>query len=139
MCLRFFLKVFLECNNTQPYDVFFSFQILRKEFLAVRNSDGGFYICQAVSNVTRIGQRINIRWYNEEDPGSGIYIPDYFDKTEFECVLTTVELKKSGKSNYKIPEAELKRVQHILKNALDVEKGIVPKPEITEKNPDGRE
>lgn len=115
------------------------FITFRNEFLAVRNADDGFYICQAVSNVTRIGQKVSIRWYNEEDPGSGIYIPDYFDKTEFEAVLTTVELEKSGRTNYKIPESELKRVQHILKVSLDVEKGVATKPELTEKNPDGRE
>lgn len=90
-------------------------------------------------NVTKKGQKIKIRWLNEEKPKSRIYAPDYYDKTDFECVLTTVELEKSGKTNYKIPEAEQKRVEHILKNALDVEKGIVPKPEITEENPDGCE
>lgn len=52
--------------------------------------------------------------------------------------MTTVELERSGKTNLKIPDDEQKRVEHILKNALDVEKGIVPKPEITEENPDGR-
>lgn len=109
----------------------------RNEFLAVRNADGGFYICQTAANVVKKGQKIKIRWFNEPNPGSHIYNPDYYDQTDFECVLTTVELQKHGKTNYKIPDDELARVEHILKNALDVEKGVLPKPELTEENPDG--
>lgn len=109
----------------------------KNEFLAVRNAEGGFYLCQALQNVTKRGQKIKIRWLNEEKAGSQIYHFDYLDKTDFECVLTTVELLKTAKSHMKIPNHELERVKHILKNALDVEKGILPKPDLSEENPDG--
>lgn len=109
----------------------------KNEFLAVRNAEGGFYLCQAMQNVTKRGQKIKIRWLNEEKTGSQIYYFDYLDKTDFECVLTTVELLKTGKNHMKIPNHELERVKHILKNAIDVEKGILPKPDLSEENPDG--
>jgi len=52
-------------------------------------------------------------------------------------VLTTVELDKMEKGSLKLPETELHRIESILKKALDVEKGIVPRPQVTEAHPDG--
>jgi hypothetical protein len=57
--------------------------------------------------------------------------------SEFDCILTNLELKKMDKSRYRLPQEEQERTQSILKRALDVEKGVAEKPPITEEHPDG--
>ncbi|GAB0096309.1 AF4/FMR2 family member 4-like [Sergentomyia squamirostris] len=109
----------------------------KSEFLAVRNAEGGFFLCQAQHNVYKSSPRIRIQWLSEEKPNSTMYIPDFYDVTDLECILTSVELQKKAKKLYKLPEREQERIQNILRKAIDVEKGILPRPNVTEENPDG--
>ncbi|XP_059619290.1 mucin-5AC-like [Phlebotomus argentipes] len=109
----------------------------KSEFMAVRNAEGGFFLCQAQHNVYKSSPRIRIQWLSEEKINSPMYIPDFYDVTDLECVLTSVEMEKKTKKLYKLPEGELERIQNILKKAIDVEKGILPRPDVTEENPDG--
>jgi hypothetical protein len=121
------------------------FPTLRNEFLAVRNDEGTFYLCQAMQNVYKSSSKIRIRWLNEKkegevnDEGARTYTLDFYDVTDFECVLTTVELDKTEGKAYELPAEELTRIESILKKAIDVQKGIVPRPTVTEENPDGCE
>lgn len=111
----------------------------KNEYMAVRNAEGTFYLCQTMQNVYRTSPRISIRWLSEDTKDANVYLPDFYDHTDIECVLTTVELKRIDKGHLRLPKAEKTRIENILKKALDVEKGIVPRPELlTEENPDGR-
>ena len=115
----------------------------RNEFLAVRNPDGGFYLCQAMHNVYKSSPKIRIHWLNDKnekvsETGGQIYVLDYYDVTDFECVLTTVDLTKVESKSYELSKEEQARIESILKKAIDVEKGILPRPTVTEENPDGR-
>jgi hypothetical protein len=56
----------------------------RNEYLAVRNAEGGFYVCQAVQNVYRSTRKIKIRWLSQDkaaDPSGETYKPDFYDVT----------------------------------------------------------
>lgn len=94
-------------------------------------------------NIYKSTPKIRIRWLNEKeegklnDKGARTYNLDFYDATDFECVLTTVDLEKVDGKNYELPKEELTRIESILKKAIDVEKGIVPRPTVTEENPDG--
>jgi hypothetical protein len=122
--------------------IIYKFFYFRNEFLAVRNGEGGFYLCQAMHNVYKSASKIKIRWLNEKEEGklnaSGgrTYNLDFYDLTDFECVLTTVELDRVDGKTYELPKTELLRIESILKKAIDVEKGR-PRPAVTEENPDG--
>ena len=121
---------------------FFNF-IFRNEFLAVRNDEGTFFLCQTMQNVYKSSSKIRIRWLNENnegevnESGSRSYTLDFYDITDFECVLTTVELDKVEGKVYELVKEELARIESILKKAIDVQKGLVPRPTVTEENPDG--
>lgn len=111
----------------------------KNEYMAVRNAEGTFYLCQTMQNVYRTSPRISIRWLSEDEKDANIYLPDFYDHTDIECVLTTVDLKRIDKGHLRLPKNEKIRIENILKKALDVEKGLVPRPELlTEENPDGR-
>lgn len=110
----------------------------KNEYLAVRNAEGTFFICQTLQNVFRTSPKIRIRWLSEEKKDENVYIPDFYDTTDIECVLTTVEMEKVGKDRWRIPKPEKVRIESILKKAIDVEKGVAPRPVVTEENPDGR-
>jgi len=89
------------------------------------------------------------QWLSNEDhiipakdnPNQDIYAPDFYDKTEFETILTSVELDKVlGKSKRMIlPEEELARVEKILQRSNDKAEGKLDMSniELTEDNPDG--
>ena len=92
--------------------------------MAVRNAEGSFYICKAMQNIFMGSKNIKIQWLSNEDsvipakdnPDGDIYAHDFYDKTgevgkyclkiilnfsssEFETILTSVELEKTlGKS-----------------------------------------
>lgn len=114
------------------------FSSFRHEFLAVRNAEGGFFLCQAIQNVYKSSPRIRIRWLSEQKENQTIYDLDFYDATDIECVLTTVSLNRMSKNKFELTQVERDRIESILKKALDVEKGVVPKPDVTEENPDGR-
>lgn len=113
--------------------------------MAVRNAEGGFYLCQAMHNVYKSSPRIRIRWLNEKNEGKVSenggrqYNLDFWDNTDFECVLTTVDLDKVDGKAYELSKEEQSRIESILKKAIDVQKGITPRPTVTEENPDGCE
>lgn len=114
----------------------------RNEFLAVRNADGGFFLCQAMNNVYKSSPKIRIRWLSEEAANKNIYCLDFYDSTDIECVLTSVALNKMAKGKFELTKVESDRIKNILKKALDVEKGIAQRPDVTElseENPDGCE
>lgn len=112
---------------------------LRSEFLAVRNADGGFFLCQAMNNVYKSSPKIRIRWLSEDAADKNIFSLDFYDYTDIECVLTSVSLNKLAKGKLELTQAESDRITNILKKALDVEKGIVDRSDVTEDNPDGCE
>lgn len=55
----------------------------RNEFLAVRNQEGSFYVCQAMQNIYKSSPRIKIRWLSQDkgDKNGEIYAPDFYDQT----------------------------------------------------------
>jgi len=57
--------------------------------------------------------------------------------SDFDCILTNLELKKLDKNRFQLPEEERERTQSILKRALDVEKGVSESAPVTEEHPDG--
>lgn len=61
------------------YINFLLFLFVRNEFLAVRNSEGSFYVCQAVQNVYKSSVKIRIRWLSQGQ--DKMYIPDFYDTT----------------------------------------------------------
>merc|ERR1711874_498233 len=94
-------------------------------------------------------KNIKIQWLSNEDPvvpakdnpKHDIFAHDFYDKTEFETILTSVELDKVlGKSKRMIlPEEELARINKILQRAQDKADGKLDLSnlELTEDNPDG--
>lgn len=108
----------------------------------MRNGEGGFYLCQTMQNVYKSSPKIRIRWLDGgkvNENGARAYTLDFYDITDFECVLTTVDLEKVDGKVFELPKEEHARIESILKKAIDVEKGIVPRPTVTEENPDGCE
>lgn len=113
----------------------------KNEFLAVRNSEGSFYVCQAVQNVYKSSHKIKIRWLSQKDGEKStdgtVYSPDFYDTTDFDCILTSLSLQRLDKGKFNLSKEETLRTENILKRALDVEKGVAEKPDLTEEHPDG--
>ncbi|XP_063362467.1 proteoglycan 4-like isoform X1 [Cydia amplana] len=113
----------------------------KNEYLAVRNAEGGFYVCQATQNVYRTTRKIKIRWLSQDktaDPSGETYKPDFYDVTDMECVLTTLSLARApgGGGAQVLKPAEQARARSILERALQAEQGDA-KPDVTEEHPDG--
>ncbi len=66
-----------------------------------------------------------------------MYTPDFYDSTDFECILTNLELVKLGKDRFGLPLEERQRTENILRRAIEVEQGVVDSMEVTEEHPDG--
>lgn len=111
----------------------------KNEFLAVRNAEGSFYLCQAVQNIYKSSSKIKIRWLSQDknDKSGEIYTPDFYDLTDFDCILTNLSLEKIDKKTFRLPPSEKHRTQSILNRSLAVEKGEVTSPSLTEEHPDG--
>ena len=138
----------------------------RGEHLAVRNDEGSYYLCLACQNIYRHSKKIKIQWLGlatENNPEKNIYIPEYYDTTgefifqpnvkvlnieffllffsEFETILTSLEIKRVEKKKYQLDNAEQQRIEKILQKAVDKETGKLSDNDdsLTEDNPEGRE
>lgn len=109
----------------------------KNEFLAVRNAEGSFYVCQAMQNIYKSSRRIRIRWLSQDKNNGEIYSPDFYDCIDFDCILTNLNLNKIDKNKFQLTKIELLRTENILKRAIDVEAGVSEKPRVTEEHPDG--
>ncbi|CAG4935325.1 unnamed protein product [Parnassius apollo] len=114
----------------------------KNEYLAVRNAEGGFYVCQTVQNVYRTTRKIKIRWLSQDknDPTGETYKPDFYDVTDMECVLTTLSLTRApgGGGAQLLRPAEEARAKSILERAIKAEQsGDSNNLELTEEHPDG--
>ncbi|XP_011701629.1 PREDICTED: uncharacterized protein LOC105458198 isoform X2 [Wasmannia auropunctata] len=109
----------------------------KNEFLAVRNAEGSFYVCQAMQNIYKSSRRIRIRWLSQDKTNGEIYSPDFYDTIDFDCILTNLNLSKVDKHKFWLTRIELLRTENILKRAIDVEAGVSEKPRVTEEHPDG--
>ena len=57
--------------------------------MAVRNADGGFFLCVSMQNVYKkapsvVSKKVTIQWLSEapeNNPDKDIYVPEYYDKT----------------------------------------------------------
>ncbi|KAL0130815.1 hypothetical protein PUN28_002433 [Cardiocondyla obscurior] len=109
----------------------------KSEFLAVRNAEGSFYVCQAMQNIYKSSRRIRIRWLSQDKTNGEFYSPDFYDTIDFDCILTNLNLNKVDKHKFWLTRIELLRTENILKRAIDVEAGVSEKPRVTEEHPDG--
>jgi len=103
----------------------------------------------AMQNIYIGSRNITIQWLSNEEhiiplkdnPKRDIFAPDFYDKTEFETILTSVELDKVlGKSKRMIlPEEELTRINKILQRSNEKAEGKLDMSnfELNEDNPDG--
>ena len=73
----------------------------------------------------------------KDESGFEIFTPDFNDTTDFECILTNLELEKFGRNRFGLPLEERQRTENILRRAIEVEQGVVDKVELTEEHPDG--
>ena len=64
------------------------------EFLAVRNSDDGFFLCQTTRNIAGSEGHIRIHWLTQSEENEQVYALEYHDKVVFQCMLTNVRLTK---------------------------------------------
>lgn len=92
------------------------------EFLAVRNETNGFYICRAKQNVIRNSRKFKIQWFNN-DKNPMVYTADFYDTTDFECILTNLTLIRLESGRFQLPDDEKQRINNILQRAINVEKG----------------
>ncbi|KAG8179654.1 hypothetical protein JTE90_017793 [Oedothorax gibbosus] len=92
------------------------------EFLAVRNETGSFFVCRTAQNVYKSSKRFKIQWMSDKD--KDMYIPDFYDQTDFECVLTNLRMKRVDKNKFQLPKEERQRTLNILQRALNVENGM---------------
>lgn len=113
----------------------------KNEYLAVRNAEGGFYVCQAMQNVYRTTRKIKIRWLSQDkssDPSGETYKPDFYDTTDMECVLTTLSLSRGSGGAQLLKATEAARARSILQRALQAEaSGERAHQPVTEEHPDG--
>lgn len=73
-----------------------------------------------------------------EDGSRYTILSPFFIISDFDCILTNLNLNKVDKNKYQLTKIELLRTENILKRAIDVEAGVSEKPRVTEEHPDGR-
>ncbi|XP_050348597.1 proteoglycan 4-like isoform X2 [Nymphalis io] len=111
----------------------------KNEYLAVRNAEGGFYVCQTMQNVYRTTRKIKIRWLSQDksDATGETYKPDFYDVTDMECVLTTLSMQREGGGAQRLRSGERARAASILERALRAEQSGANCLQLTEEHPDG--
>lgn len=86
----------------------------------------------------KTSKKCRVRWLNKDDNSADTYKLTFYDHIDKECILTSVSMENVADNSYKLTDNERERIENILKKSIDVEKGLLPRPEVTEENPDGR-
>ncbi|XP_078592750.1 poly [ADP-ribose] polymerase tankyrase-like isoform X2 [Branchiostoma floridae x Branchiostoma japonicum] len=89
----------------------------RGEYIAVRNDEGSFYLCEASQNIYNTSKTFKVRWLEIED-APNIYRKSYYDNIELESIITHVKLQRMEKDKYVLPQAEILKTQKILRRAI---------------------
>uniref|UniRef100_A0ABD2WYD6 Ig-like domain-containing protein n=1 Tax=Trichogramma kaykai TaxID=54128 RepID=A0ABD2WYD6_9HYME len=98
-----------------------SFQI--GEFLAVRNADKGFYLCQSLADISKNSKKKNpIRWLTQVDNKHDEYKMDYKDYIKHASILTNVDLQKTKRTTYKLPYNERNKMLTLLEQSIEYSK-----------------
>lgn len=107
--------IWVDFNAKARYYIFHFKEILfsfpRNEYLAVRNAEGGFYVCQAMQNVYRTTRKIKIRWLSQDkslDPSGETYKPDFYDVTGISYLYIYFARQTDGKNSYLLSDDEPK-------------------------------
>ena len=90
----------------------------KREFLAVRNVDNGFWLCQAVRDVYRGKSRNRIQWLTCSSTNANVHQFEYHGKIEFGCILMNVNLEKLKTYRFRLADSEKKRIEDILRESL---------------------
>uniref|UniRef100_UPI001939B58C poly [ADP-ribose] polymerase tankyrase-like n=1 Tax=Styela clava TaxID=7725 RepID=UPI001939B58C len=88
------------------------------EVLAVRNEDGGYYLCSCPMNIFNASKPFKIQWFDKhEEPN--IYKKSYFDFLHEKAVLYSgLSLKKMDAGKFELPEVQEKKILHRLEKSL---------------------
>ncbi|XP_066280586.1 poly [ADP-ribose] polymerase tankyrase-like isoform X1 [Branchiostoma lanceolatum] len=87
------------------------------EYIAVRNDEGSFYLCEASQNIYNTSKTFKVRWLEVED-APNIYRKSYYDNIELESIITHVKLQRMEKDKYVLPQAEILKTKKILRRAI---------------------
>ena len=93
----------------------------KREFLAVRNVDNGFWLCQAVQDVYRGKSRNRIQWLTFSSTNANVYQFEYHGEIEFGCILTNINLEKLKTNRFRLVDSEKERIEDILRESLAAE------------------
>ncbi|XP_078491474.1 poly [ADP-ribose] polymerase tankyrase isoform X1 [Ciona intestinalis] len=97
---------------------------VKGEVLAVRNEDGGFYLCMCPNNIFTVSKPFKVQWLDQE-LATNTFKRSYFDYLHFKSVLYSgVVLKKIDGNKFSLPEAQEKKINHRLDKSLRGEEEI---------------
>ena len=92
------------------------------EFLAVRNTDNGIFLCQTTRPIIGTEPQTRIRWLTQTEINSNTYVFDYHDYIVPQCILTNVRLEKIKINKYRPPQSEQERAEVILWASIAADK-----------------
>ena len=92
------------------------------EFLAIRNTDDGFFLCQTARPIIGTELQTQIRWLTQMKANSDTYNYAYHDFIDSRCILTNVRLTKIKANKYRLPQSEKERSEVILWASIAAEK-----------------
>ena len=96
----------------------------KREFLAVRNVDNGFWLCQAVRDIYKGKSRNRIQWLTCFSKNANVYQFEYHGEIEFGCILTNVNLEKLKTNRFLLADSEKVRIEDILRESLAAEANV---------------
>uniref|UniRef100_A0A6F9DBH5 Poly [ADP-ribose] polymerase n=1 Tax=Phallusia mammillata TaxID=59560 RepID=A0A6F9DBH5_9ASCI len=97
---------------------------VKGEVLAVRNEDGGFYLCICPNNIFTISKPFKVQWL-DKCGDKNIFKRSYFDYLHFKSVLYSgVVLNKIEKDQLELLPSQEKKILHRLEKSLRGEEDI---------------
>lgn len=98
----------------------------KNDYLAIRNEENTFYLCQLTENVRAQRPYVKIRWLDSVDNGKTYFITSHYDKIPQKSIIMPVVLNKQesggakGKPIFSIDEQIRDTVMERLKRSLNI-------------------
>lgn len=66
----------------------------KNDYLAIRNEENTFYLCQLIENVRSVRPMIKIKWLDTKDEGKTYFLTAHYDKVPHKSIIMPVSLNK---------------------------------------------
>lgn len=98
----------------------------KNDYLAIRNEENSFYLCQLAENVRVKRPLLRVKWLDTRDGGQTYFLTSHYDKVPRKSIISPVLLnklksEKKGEQTFTLNDSDKSNIEERLKRSLNAQ------------------